>query len=216
MSPPLLLGHRGARATRTVRENTLASFDLALEHGCAGFEFDVRLTADERAVICHDAIIDGCEISRAAASSLSRLPQLHAVLERYSNQAFLDIELKVTGLESVTRNALQFNPPKKGYVLSSFLPDVLLTLSDLNADIPLGMICETQSQLAGWKSLPVQCVIPHYSLVEANLCETVHAAGKKIFVWTVNRREMMTHFRDMGVDAIISDETKLLVEVLRN
>src|SRR5262249_16495077 len=181
-----------------------------------GFKFDGRLTADERAVTCHDAITDGCEISRAAASNLTRLPQLEAVLERYANQAFLDIELKVVGLESVTLNALHLNPPKNGYVLSSFLPEVVLALRDLDVNIPLGLICETQSQLAGWESLPVQYLIPHYSLVEDNFCGTAQAGGKKIFVWTVNRREMMTHFRDLGVDAIISDETKLLVEVLKN
>ena len=32
---PLLLGHRGARASTGIPENTFASFDLALEHGCA-------------------------------------------------------------------------------------------------------------------------------------------------------------------------------------
>ena len=43
---PLLLGHRGARATRHVPENTLASFELCLEHGCDGFEFDIRRSSD--------------------------------------------------------------------------------------------------------------------------------------------------------------------------
>jgi hypothetical protein len=45
---PLLLGHRGAR--RAAPENTLAAFDLALQHGCDGFEFDVRRTLDGRSL----------------------------------------------------------------------------------------------------------------------------------------------------------------------
>jgi glycerophosphoryl diester phosphodiesterase len=44
MSRPLLLGHRGARAVKSIPENTLASFDRAVADGCDGFEFDVRLT----------------------------------------------------------------------------------------------------------------------------------------------------------------------------
>ena len=36
----LLLGHRGARQYAT--ENSFDAFDVALEHGCDGFEFDVR------------------------------------------------------------------------------------------------------------------------------------------------------------------------------
>ncbi|MCU1303492.1 MAG: glycerophosphoryl diester phosphodiesterase, partial [Candidatus Sulfotelmatobacter sp.] len=50
---PLLLGHRGVRAEKSIPENSLPSFDLALAQGCDGFEFDVRLSADGQAVICH-------------------------------------------------------------------------------------------------------------------------------------------------------------------
>jgi glycerophosphoryl diester phosphodiesterase len=56
---PLLLGHRGARGIRSIPENTIASFDRALADGCDGFEFDVRLTADGEAVICHDPVFRG-------------------------------------------------------------------------------------------------------------------------------------------------------------
>ena len=42
----LLLGHRGARHYGL--ENTLAGFDLALQHSADGFEFDVRATRDHR------------------------------------------------------------------------------------------------------------------------------------------------------------------------
>jgi len=52
---PILLGHRGARAVHSVPENTIVSFDLALEHGCDGVEFDLRLTGCGRALVCHNA-----------------------------------------------------------------------------------------------------------------------------------------------------------------
>src|SRR5450755_4596674 len=55
MNRPLLLGHRGARASRHLPENTLASFELCLEQGCDGFEFDVHCSSDKQGVICHDA-----------------------------------------------------------------------------------------------------------------------------------------------------------------
>src|SRR5438552_1113606 len=99
MRSPLLLGHRGARASRTIQENTLASFDLALEHGCDGFEFDVRLSADGRAVICHDPKVSGIEIARANQCELN-LPLLGDVVERYAQRAFLNIDRKSTRLNS--------------------------------------------------------------------------------------------------------------------
>src|SRR5580700_7012607 len=98
---PLLLGHRGARAEKSIPENTVASFDRALASGCDGFEFDVRLTADGRAVVCHDERIRGLEIAQSMAQQLG-LPLLREILTRYQRSAFLDIELKVPGLETIT------------------------------------------------------------------------------------------------------------------
>ncbi|MBZ5549684.1 MAG: glycerophosphodiester phosphodiesterase [Acidobacteriia bacterium] len=72
MTQPLLLGHRGARASRNIPENTLASFELCLQHGCDGFEFDVRRSADGAAVICHDAKYNGMEIAKTPSKSLAR------------------------------------------------------------------------------------------------------------------------------------------------
>src|ERR1700685_1362115 len=119
---PLLLGHRGARAEKAIAENTLPAFDFALAQGCDGFEFDVRLTADGQAVVCHDATTRGREIAASPASQLA-LPLLHDVLTRYQNKAFLDIELKVSGLEAITAELLRRFPPARGFVVSSFLPE---------------------------------------------------------------------------------------------
>src|ERR1039458_6413935 len=104
---PLLLGHRGARASALTPENTPASFDLALEHGCDGFEFDVRLTSCGCALVCHDPKAGDITVSEATADQLLHLPRLEYVLQRYCQRAFLDIELKVPGLESKVLNSLQ-------------------------------------------------------------------------------------------------------------
>jgi len=107
---PLLLGHRGARAEKAIPENTLQSFELALAQGCDGFEFDVRLSADGQAVICHDAGVHGIEIAQSPAERLA-LPLLREVLTRYQSSAFLDIELKVPGLEKITADLLRDRTP---------------------------------------------------------------------------------------------------------
>jgi len=214
MSLPLLLGHRGARASRHIPENTLASFELCLQQGCDGFEFDVRLSADGQAVICHDASIGGMKIEKTAAKNLL-LPTLDDVLRQFAQRAFLDIELKVAGLEALTLASLLKQPPQKGYVVSSFLPNVLAAIDGLDPAIPLGFLCETRSQLRGWRETPADWVIPQFDLADGELVELVHTAGKRIMVWTVNRAERMREFAAWGVNAIISDETELLVRSLR-
>jgi glycerophosphoryl diester phosphodiesterase len=192
----------------------LASFELCLQHGCDGFEFDVRLSSDEKAVICHDALSGGIEIEKMTSRELL-LPTLEDVLQRFASCAFLDIELKVVGLEGQTLALLRKYPPQHGFVVSSFLPDVLSVLHDLGAAIPLGLLGDTRRQLRGWRETSAEWVIPQFKLVDEELVRLVHAAGKKIMVWTVNRPEHMREFSQWGVDGIISDESELLVRSLR-
>jgi glycerophosphoryl diester phosphodiesterase len=209
---PLLLGHRGARAEKTVSENTLPSFDLALAQGCDGFEFDVRLSADGHAVICHDATSRGLRIAESSAQKLA-LPYLREVLVHYWSTAFLDIELKVPGLETIATDLLRKLAPRR-FVVSSFLPEVLKVIHDLDETIPLGLICETRAEFSRWPQLPVEYVIPHHKLVGKRLIDEIKTAGKKIFVWTVNATVDMKRFSKWGVDGMISDRPKRLVSAV--
>jgi len=212
---PLLLGHRGARASREVAENTLASFALALEHGCDGFEFDVRLSGSGRAVISHDDEIRGITLSSTTRDAQLNLPILRQVLELYAKKAFLDIELKVPGLESELVLSLRKHPPQQGYVVSSFLADVLLVLQARDNSIPLGLIADSRKQLNRWRDLGVSYVIPHHSLVTKRLVEQLRRAHKTILVWTVNDKTSMLRLADWGVHGIISDDTQLLARTFR-
>jgi glycerophosphoryl diester phosphodiesterase len=215
MNSPLLLGHRGARSNRAFPENTLASFDQALADGCGGFEFDVRLTADGQAVICHDPHFKGIEIARATAAELPAIPILDEVLARYHHRVFLDIELKVHGLEKIVSTLLKKYGSRGGFVVSSFLPEVLRAVCAEDRGIPLGLICETQKELSFWNLLPIEYVIPHSGLLDVTLARRLAAVGEKIIVWTVNSPEDMRRFRDMGIAGIISDDTDLLCRTLK-
>jgi glycerophosphoryl diester phosphodiesterase len=191
----------------------MESFELSLQHGCDGFEFDVRRSADGMAVICHDPVVRGMEVAKTPNAALA-LPKLEDVLRKFSSWAFLDIELKVGGLERRIVALLRQAPPPRGYVVSSFLPEVLTTLRSLDGALPLGFICDDRENCARWRDYPVDWVMPRLDLVEASLIETLHAADKKVMVWTVNRADDMRRLSERGADAIISDETELLGRTL--
>ena len=215
---PLLLGHRGARGDSSVPENTLASFDLALAQGCDGFELDVRLTADGQAVVCHDAATRGLKIAESSAEELVLL-RLRDVLTRYQTTAFLDIELKVPGLETITAELLRQLAtsriaPDRGFVVSSFLPEALQVMHELDTTVPLGLICETQAEFSHWLGSPVEYVILHHKLVRWSLVREIKDAGKKLLVWTVNASVDMKRFSKWGVDGIVSDYPKRLARAL--
>ncbi len=211
----MLLGHRGARSLKSIPENTLKSFDRALADGCDGFEFDARLTKDGEAVVCHDAAIDGLVIDRSSGAQLRNLARLEHVLKQYESRAFLDIELKVAGLEKITAGLLRKYPPRNGFLVSSFLPEVLVALHTEDATLPLGLICEKKRELLRWSRLPVEFVVLHYRLATPDLLGELKSAGKKILVWTVNSPKQMKKFAELGAEGIISDETERLCRTLK-
>jgi len=230
MAKPLLLGHRGAR--NYAPENTIEAFEQALADGCDGFEFDVRLTADQIAVVCHDPTYRRLALSRSSYAKLQEkspdLCTLESVLTGFRNRAFLNVELKVAGAEELLIELLREHPAKKGLIVSSFLPSIVLRLHELGASFPLGIICENRRQLARWKELPVQAVMVERGLVTRKLVDEMRTtplkptqglngaldAPRQIFVWTVNSARDMKKFAAMGVDGIISDDTKLLAKTL--
>jgi glycerophosphoryl diester phosphodiesterase len=209
----LFLGHRGARASRHIPENTLASFELCLEHGCDGFEFDVRRSQEGVAVICHDPTVGKLQIEHSSSKTLC-LPVLQQVLQQFSSRAFLDIELKVAGLEKQLIEALGEYSPQNGYVVSSFLPEALTAVHQLDDTIPLGFIWDGNKKISP-PDLPLLWMTPNVSLVSLELVEEVHASARKIMVWTVNRADQMQQLAAWGVDAIISDDTELLARSFR-
>ncbi len=123
MTEPLIIGHRGASAFAP--ENTLAAFDLALQQGADGIEFDVRLSRDGVPIVIHDAnlIRTGLSDQKVAALTATelqqidvgswfsrrhgrseatfsneRIPRLEQVLEMFSQRkALLYLEIKIGG-----------------------------------------------------------------------------------------------------------------------
>jgi glycerophosphoryl diester phosphodiesterase len=215
----LLLGHRGAR--RYAPENTLSAFDLALAHGADGFEFDVRGTSNKQSIICHDPRVNRLvvrkhtfkQLQASFATSDERPPSLEDVLDRYARSAFLNIEVKVRGMEPLVARAVKSARPQR-YFISSFLPSVVRKLHALDPSLVLGTLAQTRWQLRRWRILPATYVVPHYRLLSPRLVEKLHAAGKTVVTWTVNDPRQMLRAARMGVDGIISDDTKLLVETL--
>jgi glycerophosphoryl diester phosphodiesterase len=217
----LLLGHRGARLYAP--ENTLGAFDLALEHGADGFEFDIRSTRNSRSVICHDPKMNHLSVRRHTFEQLCdsygvqelRPACLEDIIARYASTAFLNLEIKVRGLEQEVIATVRRMHMREGYFVSSFLPGVIRKLHAMDDSLVLGTISKTRWQLRRWSWMPARYVVPHYHLLSRRLVEEVHAAGKLVITWTVNEPENMLRAADMGVDGIISDDTKTLVRTLK-
>jgi len=95
-------------------ENTLASFDLALRHGCVGFEFDVRLAG---AAIAPSSVtiprLAGLPFIARTRRQLVHLPSFRRCAAALRTPGFLNIELKVKGLETIVLDALRDHHPER-------------------------------------------------------------------------------------------------------
>ena len=225
---PLLLGHRGLRPLRkpvssgshssVPAENTIAALDYAIANGCDGVEFDVRYTRDGRCVLCHDPGHNRKELAATDYADLElsnedELPCLEEVLGRFAGAAYLDIELKAPGNEQALVAALHATPPQRGYVVSSFLPEILLRIREIDSSIPLGYVCKHAEAADLWTELPITALIPHHALVTQQLVDEVHKRRLQLITWTVNRKRDLLRLAGWGVDGMISDDPKLLAEV---
>ncbi|MCX7030883.1 MAG: glycerophosphodiester phosphodiesterase family protein [Spirochaetes bacterium] len=107
------LAHRGASSYAP--ENTLPSFDLAIQHGVDFLELDVTLSSDGELVVIHDPDVDRTSNGTGAVLDLTlgqlrtldfgagfsqefrdtRIPVLQEVLRLAKDRCLLDIELKI-------------------------------------------------------------------------------------------------------------------------
>src|SRR6476646_3256051 len=83
-------GHRGA--PRVHPENTLPSFEAALDGGATSLECDVHLTADSVPVLCHDPWVETAAGHRfirdltLAECSRPSLTDLYEFVRRYAGR----------------------------------------------------------------------------------------------------------------------------------
>jgi glycerophosphoryl diester phosphodiesterase len=149
MQRALLMGHRGAAAERP--ENTMVSFERAIELGVDVLETDAHLTADGHVVLAHDA--DGRRMTgvgwRIAASSLRevqrwdagwgfvdargerpfscrgvRIPTLREVLDAFPG-ARLNIDVKQRAPSMVERLLAVLRGHEQRVTIASFHDDVV-------------------------------------------------------------------------------------------
>jgi glycerophosphoryl diester phosphodiesterase len=65
----LIIAHRGAPVAAP--ENTLASFQAALDEGAQAIELDVHLTSDSQPVVIHDATVDRCSDGKGPVTGMT-------------------------------------------------------------------------------------------------------------------------------------------------
>lgn len=202
----LIIGHRGS--PRRFPENTLASFEAALEEGADGFETDLRLLSDGTAVLYHDddAGNDASEtLSAAAFASRGVAVDPLAALAPFAGRTTMILEVKRRGWEQILTEHVGRWP---GIVVASFDHSVIAELSNRKVPFPLGLtVAGTIIDLPSYAlRLGAAWVFPDHHYVDAALVRSLHQAGIRVMPWTANRRSDWEKLRDAGCDGVITDD----------
>ncbi len=225
---PLILGHRGT--CRASAENTLRSFEGALLEGADGIECDVRLDADERVVVFHDATltrmtsgrdkrrvetVPSRELDRVRLGDGERIPTLEDVLDwAQERRSWLNIEVKATlgrpaTLIARVHQALQRAAPTMPVLVSSFDSRLLTQLRALQPNTRLGWLVDSvdcdESRASAWRHVGAEAVCAAFPLLSAERATSWRSAGALLAAWTVNDAGLAQRLATRGTDIIITD-----------
>ena len=213
----LKIGHRGAKGY--VAENTLASFQKAIDLQVDGIELDVHVSRDGEIMVIHDETIDRTTSGKGFVKNLSSnelqfygIPTLREVLDLINNNLLVNIELKSDNSVEKVIEIINFYCSEKNwninnFIISSFNWEFLLKVKSLHKNIKIGVLTEDNIESAIDFAVANQAfsINPYFKLLNSENVELIHKEKIQIHTWTVNSLEDLTFVKKLKVDAIISD-----------
>ncbi len=219
----LKIGHRGAKGHEP--ENTLIGFKKAIDMHVDRIELDVHLSADNEIMVIHDETVnrttDGTgfvnqfslpELKRLRIKKDHHIPTLTEVLDLIDQRCEINIELKSYETADKVVNLIEKYVSKKRwnyshFLVSSFDWNALQQVALLNPDIPIGVITETDLDLAlaFAKFIQAKSIHPYYHLVTKENTAKMQEKGFQVYPWTINEPEDIKKIKSFNVNGIISD-----------
>jgi len=225
MGKPVIIAHRGASSEAS--ENTLLAIRRALEIGVDGIEVDVRLSADKHPVLMHDERVDRTTNGRGFVSEMSleelkrlstpdgeKIPTLEEALELVDGKCRLIVELKVPEAVEPALRAVKNHDALSWVIFSSFYHRALLKLSSLNPNVRTGVIVSSQPISPARLALDAKAcaIFQKYTYLDRKIVDEAHEQGLDIYAWTVDNVESATRLASIGVDGIVTNRPRLLLD----
>ena len=226
-----VIAHRGASGYAP--ENTMASFELAVEMGAKAIEFDVQMTKDGEIIVFHDytlgrtAMGEGMIMNKTLAEletldagiwfsnkfKNEKIPTLKEVLKKMPKEIELHIEIKKVVLdnrnieEEVYSIVLNENRLKNS-IFSSFDHECIKRLS-MKYDVNIGVLVSSNIlnpiKYLKDNQLDKYSFNQNLAFVSERVISDMHKENLKVLIYTVNDKEEALLLKKYGVDEIFSN-----------
>ena len=231
-SDMVVVAHRGGASLGI--ENSLSCIEKGIATGADMIEIDVHMSLDGALVVCHDPTIDRTTTGKGAIRELTleqlrsyplkhpetgeiaedeRLPLLEEVLDAIRGRCGLLLEVKrgkddwYPGIEKAIIDAIEAAGVKDQVVVQSFNDSVLRGFHSLDASIPLEKLVFLPLSVDKEVFAYVQSVNIYYPCASRRFIARMHANGKKVKVWTVNKLSALPS----GADGVITNDPALFI-----
>lgn len=220
----LVIGHRGAKGLAP--ENTLESLRAGFDAGADVLEFDVRITADNAVILCHDPVIHGCRISNSTLKTIQakgEVTTLESVLKEFFGKVLLNLEFKPqTGADIIynmlAKKYIKHDDDWHSVIVSSFHVRPLLRLRKLDQSINLGLLHSINpfAFVTYHRKLNLTAVGWHRLHVNRLAIEIARKSEIFTYVYTVNRPKAAQILASRGIDAVVTDYPDLMDKLFKD
>lgn len=232
VSNNIVVAHRGAWKTKNLPQNSIAALRYSIDLGCAGTEYDIRITADDSLIINHDPAYFGMDVESTPYLALAEkrlpngeiLPTLRSFLTegmKNNSTTILVCEIKpspagVAKSQYLAEKVVQLvrecgAEPYVAYI--SFSYEILQKIREIDPNATTQFLngTKTPSEL---KQDGMSGLDYHYSVFQKNPDWIAQSKAHKLALnaWTVNKAEDMDWFLERQFDYITTDEPELLLK----
>ena len=232
--PVEVVAHRGASAIAP--ENTIAAIQAAIESGADWVEIDVQMTSDGEIVVIHDSDLkkiggSGLVVGTSTFEALrqvdigswfspefsdQRIPTLLEVLELCDGKIGVIVEIKRYGVNEqlvpVVLGIVEAFKDRNRIAIMSLDHETIRQVQAIDSSLKTGLLSSVA--VGQLPRLDIDFLAINARGANRRLIREVRLSGKNVVVWTVNDALGISAMISRGVDAIITDNPALVVEIL--
>jgi len=216
----LKIGHRGACGYEP--ENTLRSFQKAIDLGADAIELDVSVCKTGELMVIHDDSVNRTtngsgyvgemtlnELQKLDAGKGEKIPTLREVFDLVNRKVKINVELKGLGTALPTAKLITEYVMEKGwsyddFIVSSFNHPELAKFHEALPQVSIGALLDgklvTMAEFA--EKMGAKYINPCYDTVDQEYVDDAHKRGLKVLVWTVKEPGDIAKMQSLGVDGI--------------